>query len=326
MNTIEDFFKNSLSFNVEKGYTCFPSVCLYYGFKYSSTIHNPQSLNIKNTFDLMKKLTPLLYYISSNIEKFIKEDEEYHPGECSFKITASVDFSVSDYYINSRYEFFRVSKIELFECDYGNGSLTGDMNIFQKIKSRIEEEIEENPYNLLFKTNSFVVKVGHRNIWPYTEYVLETIDYKTTGSFRRLENFRAEQRAHQACVNSSGHNFRGPIRILGRGLRVGLGWSNRESRRSGREIWEESRGSDGEIDEEIEEESGGSDEEIEEEEPKITTEQTFKEDECVICLTNPPNVLFCNCGHIAICTECDKTKSLENCPVFKTKTTIKRNI
>ena len=53
-------------------------------------------------------------------------------------------------------------------------------------------------------------------------------------------------------------------------------------------------------------------------ERKINAEQTFKEDECVICLTNLPNVLFCNCGHIAICTECDKTKSLENCPVCKT--------
>ena len=34
-----------------------------------------------------------------------------------------------------------------------------------------------------------------------------------------------------------------------------------------------------------------------------TTKQTFKNDDCVICLTNLPNVLFCNCGHIAICTE-----------------------
>ena len=30
----------------------------------------------------------------------------------------------------------------------------------------------------------------------------------------------------------------------------------------------------------------------------INTELTFKSDECLICLTNPPNVLFCNCGHI----------------------------
>ena len=52
----------------------------------------------------------------------------------------------------------------------------------------------------------------------------------------------------------------------------------------------------------------------------------FKSDECVICLTNPSNVLFCNCGDIAICTECDKVKSLNNCPVCKTENTIKRTI
>ena len=52
-------------------------------------------------------------------------------------------------------------------------------------------------------------------------------------------------------------------------------------------------------------------EDSQEEEPKINAEQTFKEDECVICLTNPPNVLFCNFGHIAICVECDKVKSLK---------------
>ena len=31
---------------------------------------------------------------------------------------------------------------------------------------------------------------------------------------------------------------------------------------------------------------------------KINKEETFKYDECVICLTNPPSVLFCNCGHL----------------------------
>ena len=81
------------------------------------------------------------------------------------------------------YDRFRTQKIGLFDCFYGIGGLTGDMNIFQKIKSRIEEEIEENPYNLLFDTNSFVVKVSHKNMWPYTEYFLEMIDYR-----RRTEN------------------------------------------------------------------------------------------------------------------------------------------
>ena len=68
------------------------------------------------------------------------------------------------------------------------------------------------------------------------------------------------------------------------------------------------------------------DEEIEEEIKQINTKQTFKSVECVICLTNTPNVLFCNCGHLCVCIECDKVKSLNTCPVCKTETRIKRDI
>ena len=39
---------------------------------------------------------------------------------------------------------------------------------------------------------------------------------------------------------------------------------------------------------------------------QINTSKSFKSDYCVICLTNLPNVLFCNCGHICLCDECDK--------------------
>ena len=58
----------------------------------------------------------------------------------------------------------------------------------------------------------------------------------------------------------------------------------------------------------------------------INSSQTFKSNECVICLTNPPHVLFCNCGHLCICKECDKIKSLSDCPVCKTENTILRLI
>ena len=59
---------------------------------------------------------------------------------------------------------------------------------------------------------------------------------------------------------------------------------------------------------------------------KINAAQTFKSNECVICLTNQANVLFFDCEHIAISEECDRTKSLETCPICKTKNTIKRTI
>ena len=58
----------------------------------------------------------------------------------------------------------------------------------------------------------------------------------------------------------------------------------------------------------------------------INSSQTFKSDECIICLNNPPHVLFCNCGHLCICKECDKIKTLSSCPVCKTKNTILRLI
>ena len=58
----------------------------------------------------------------------------------------------------------------------------------------------------------------------------------------------------------------------------------------------------------------------------INSIQTFKTGDCVICLTNPPQVLFCNCGHLCICTECNKMKTLKTCPVCKTENTILRVI
>ena len=66
--------------------------------------------------------------------------------------------------------------------------------------------------------------------------------------------------------------------------------------------------------------------EEESEEPIINIGKIFKSDECIICLTNSPNVLFCNCGDIPICVECEEVKSLVICPFCKTENTIKRTI
>ena len=56
-------------------------------------------------------------------------------------------------------------------------------------------------------------------------------------------------------------------------------------------------------------------EEESKEEPVINIDKSFKSDECVICLTNLPKVLFCNCGHLCIWVDCDRVKSLNTCPV-----------
>ena len=46
--------------------------------------------------------------------------------------------------------------------------------------------------------------------------------------------------------------------------------------------------------------------------------KTYKADECVICMENKPNVLFCGCGHICICKECIKIKRVNRCLICKT--------
>ena len=38
----------------------------------------------------------------------------------------------------------------------------------------------------------------------------------------------------------------------------------------------------------------------------INEEKTFKEDKCMICLDKEPNVLYCSCGHLCVCSECRK--------------------
>ena len=65
---------------------------------------------------------------------------------------------------------------------------------------------------------------------------------------------------------------------------------------------------------------------INEEVKIINPSKIFKSEECVICLTNPSKVLFCNCGHLCLCIECNEIKSLSVCPVCKTENTILRVI
>ena len=61
------------------------------------------------------------------------------------------------------------------------------------------------------------------------------------------------------------------------------------------------------------------------EEPRvINLFKIFKSDECIVCMTNKPNVLFCNCGHVSYCLNCYKIKSFFVCPICKTDNEIIR--
>ena len=65
---------------------------------------------------------------------------------------------------------------------------------------------------------------------------------------------------------------------------------------------------------------------IQNETPIINASHSFKSNECVICLTNPPNVFFCNCGHLCLCSECERKKISNKCPICKTENEIIRSL
>ena len=63
------------------------------------------------------------------------------------------------------------------------------------------------------------------------------------------------------------------------------------------------------------------------EKPKIINLfKIFKFDECIICMNDKPNILFCNCGHLCECDKCYKLKSLSACPICKTDNEIIRTL
>ena len=40
----------------------------------------------------------------------------------------------------------------------------------------------------------------------------------------------------------------------------------------------------------------------------------YREDECVICMENKANILFCDCGHLIVCDECYHELENDKCP------------
>ena len=60
--------------------------------------------------------------------------------------------------------------------------------------------------------------------------------------------------------------------------------------------------------------------------PILNDIKTFKVDECLICNEKPTNILFCECGHICICDECNKTYNSSVCLICKTHSEIIRKI
>ena len=45
----------------------------------------------------------------------------------------------------------------------------------------------------------------------------------------------------------------------------------------------------------------------------------FVHDKCLICVTNQPNILYSNCGHMCICNSCDAMEVINKCPMCRTE-------
>ena len=74
-----------------------------------------------------------------------------------------------------------------------------------------------------------------------------------------------------------------------------------------------------EVESEVEDES-----EEEEEPPKVS--RSFKTDQCVVCLSKEPELLFIDCLHRCVCLECEKTSPFHRCPSCRTLISIKVKI
>ena len=44
---------------------------------------------------------------------------------------------------------------------------------------------------------------------------------------------------------------------------------------------------------------------------------TINEEECVVCFTNKPNIIYTDCYHFCVCSDCDKEAKLISCPLCR---------
>ena len=58
--------------------------------------------------------------------------------------------------------------------------------------------------------------------------------------------------------------------------------------------------------------------EPEDEEP-VSVSKPFKTDQCVVCLSKEPSVLFLECLHYCVCLECEEANPFRKCPSCRTR-------
>ena len=60
-------------------------------------------------------------------------------------------------------------------------------------------------------------------------------------------------------------------------------------------------------------------EDNEDEDDDYEVKTAIKEDECVICYENKPNILYTECLHYVVCDSCDKKGDFKSCPMCRKK-------
>ena len=57
---------------------------------------------------------------------------------------------------------------------------------------------------------------------------------------------------------------------------------------------------------------------LEEDPAPVAVSEPFHSDQCVVCLSKKPELLFVNCLHRCMCLECEKTSPFHKCPSCRT--------
>ena len=57
----------------------------------------------------------------------------------------------------------------------------------------------------------------------------------------------------------------------------------------------------------------------EEDEDDYEIKKAIKEDECIVCYENKPNILYTECLHCIVCDSCDKSGTFTKCPLCRSK-------
>ena len=72
-----------------------------------------------------------------------------------------------------------------------------------------------------------------------------------------------------------------------------------------------------ESEDELEIEDESEEEEIEDDLVVVT--KPFKTDQCVVCLSKEPKILFFNCLHYCVCSECEEANPFRKYPSCRTR-------